>query len=100
MTEERFCDNCGDVFEPKAHNAIYCSGECRRVSTNEKVLEKYYEKKERRKGGRICELDDCYTILSRYNDENICEAHKTERLILRLTDYGWDEDSLREDWSF
>jgi hypothetical protein len=35
-----------------------------------------------------------------YNDENICEACKTNRLIDRLASWGWDKDKLIEDWSF
>lgn len=107
MTENiRFCANpeCGSGFKPAAHNAIYCSDECRKLITNQNVLNKYYENKEQkeriRTEKRICGNDGCSTILSIYNDEAICEAHKTERLIKRLADWGWDEDDLREDWSF
>jgi hypothetical protein len=101
--EPRICANmdCERLFEPQVHNAIYCSVECRKVITNKNVLDRYYENKERRSNKkRICNNPDCNTILSTYNSENICEACKTERLIRRLSSWGWDEDKLREDWSY
>jgi len=99
----RFCANgdCDEAFEPQVHNAIYCSVECRKIVTNKNVLDRYYEKKERRANKkRVCSNEGCATILSMYNDEEICETCKTERLILRLAGYGWDEAKLREEWSY
>jgi hypothetical protein len=101
--QPRSCANqeCQMLFEPQVHNAIYCSVDCRKVVTNKNVLERYYEKKERRSDKkRVCKTQGCGTILSMYNDESICEPCKTERLINRLSSWGWDEDQLREDWSF
>lgn len=100
---QRLCANedCENVFEPQVHNAIYCSVECRKVVTNKNVLDKYYEKKERKSNKkRICKNKNCKTILSIYNEEDICEPCKTERLINRLSSWGWDEEKLREDWSY
>lgn len=100
---ERLCANedCEKTFEPQVHNAVYCSVECRKVVTNKNVLDKYYEKKERKANKkRICKNKDCKTILSMYNEEDICEPCKTERLINRLSSWGWDEEKLREDWSY
>ncbi len=100
---ERLCANeyCGKPFEPQVHNAIYCSVECRKVVTNKNVLDKYYEKKERKNSKkRVCKNKECSTILSSYNEEDICEPCKTERLIARLSSWGWDEAKLREDWSY
>lgn len=104
--ESRICANpeCQRAFTPKVHNAIYHDDECRRVVTNQKVLDKYYEKKERKEHNRttkrVCVEDGCDTILSRYNDEDICEPCKTERLINRLASWGWDEENLRDEWSY
>lgn len=101
--QPRICANpeCEQLFEPQVHNAIYCSVDCRKVVTNKNVLDRYYEKKERRANKkRICKNEGCSTILSMYNEEPICETCKTERLINRLSSWGWDEDKLREDWSF
>lgn len=102
--EERNCANedCGKQFMPKVHNGIYCGAECRQTVMNKRVLARYHEKQRLRKNHnkRICEIDGCETILSRYNDESICEPHKTERLILRLISWGHDEAKLRESWSY
>jgi hypothetical protein len=35
--------------------------------------------------------------LSRYNQEDICEQCKRERLIMRLVGWGWDEAKVRRD---
>lgn len=104
--DTRECANpeCTNFFEPLVHNAIYCGDDCRKLITNQKVLDKYYEKKEQkeiiRSQKRICERDGCGTVLSIYNDEAICEGHKTERLIERLGEWGWDMDKLEEEWSY
>jgi hypothetical protein len=99
----RICANseCLKVYEPNVHNSIYCNIECRKIVTNKNVLNRYYEKKERKADKtRICKTKSCQTILSSYNEENICEACKTERLIKRLVGWGWDENKLRDDWSY
>lgn len=60
-------------FEPKTHNQKYCSDECCRIATNQKLKEAYYEKKDRLAGKeRICKSKDCKVILSRYNPEKYC----------------------------
>jgi ribosomal protein S27AE len=106
VSDTRQCANpeCTKPFVPHVHNAIYCSDDCRKLITNQKVLNKYYEKKEEkeriRTEKRVCSIGGCGTILSIYNDESICEAHKTARLIDRLDGWGWDKDQLEEDWSF
>jgi hypothetical protein len=91
---------CDNLFQKKSHNAIYCSTECRTIVMNKKILAKYHSDKQKRlnRGKRICEVKNCGTILSRYNDELVCESHKTERLIKRLASWGWDEKALRKEW--
>lgn len=72
---ERICayTECGADFTAKTHNQRYCSDECCRLATNKRIMEKYYQRKERRKGGRrVCVSTDCSTILNRYNDSEIC----------------------------
>jgi len=101
--QSKICANpeCGKLFEPQVHNAVYCSVDCRKIITNKNVLDRYYENKKRKNNKkRVCRTSGCSTILSTYNSENICEICKTERLIKRLSSWGWDEDKLREDWSF
>lgn len=65
---------CSNNFEPKTHNQKYCSDECCRIATNQKLKEAYYEKKARLAGKqRICKNKGCNVILSRYNESNICD---------------------------
>lgn len=69
-------DKCEGIkeFEPKTHNQKYCSDECCRIATNEKLKQAYYEKKARLAGKqRICKTKECNVILSRYNTGNICD---------------------------
>ena len=64
---------CAKDFDSKTHNQRYCSDECCRLATNKRIMEKYYEKKERRKGGkRVCKNKGCLTVLNRYNDLEVC----------------------------
>ena len=60
-------DKCEGIkeFEPKTHNQKYCSDECCRIATNEKLKQAYYEKKARLGGKqRICKTKECNVILS------------------------------------
>ena len=87
--------DCLQSFMPKVYNAIYCGSTCRKIITNQKVLQRYYDKKARRNSRRVCDTLDCNTVLSRYNDEDICEQCKRERFIMRLVGWGWNEAELR-----
>jgi len=67
-------EKCDNEFTPKTHNQKYCSDECCRIATNEKLKEAYYEKKARLAGKkRLCKTKGCEVILSRYNNTNICD---------------------------
>ena len=90
--------NCKKPFMPRVYNAIYCNAECRKIITNQKVLQRYYDKKARLSSRRICETKECNTVLSRYNEENICESCKRERFIQRLVGWGWSEYKVRRDF--
>ncbi len=71
---------CGKEFAPKTHNQRYCSDECCRVATNKRIMERYYEKKDRRKGGRReCSSRECSTLLNRYNDSEMCSQCEIKR---------------------
>lgn len=96
----RNCAQCNAEFIPKAHNGIYCSIDCRKIVTNANVLAKYYENKAILSGDtqRLCKRKNCSTILSRYNKEDLCEAHKIDRYIKRLSKWGWDEAALRKEY--
>lgn len=99
IEEERECANpgCSNKFIAKVYNSKYCSIECRKIVTNKKLLEKYYENKSNYKNKRVCKTLDCSTVLSRYNKESICEQCKKERYIKRLVSWGYDEEKLRKE---
>ncbi len=70
----RICANtlCMIAFEPTRHNQKYCGKECCKVVTNSKIMEQYYEEKDRKSGKpRTCK--SCkVSQLSRYNQTNTC----------------------------
>ena len=70
-------EECSQEFDPKTHNQKYCSDECCRTATNQKLKDQYYEKKARLAGKkRICKTKGCTVILSRYNETNVCDKCK------------------------
>lgn len=94
---ERICahTDCELPFHAKTHNQRYCSDECCRLATNKRIMERYYERKERRRGGRrVCSTRGCTTILNRYNDSEICalclakKDTQTRDFIQDLVGYG------------
>ena len=82
-------EECKSEFDPKTHNQKYCSDECCRTATNQKLKDQYYEKKARLQGKkRICKTPGCESLLSRYNANKICgkcqannEKNKQKELI-------------------
>ena len=67
------CKECGKDFEPKTHNQKYCSDECCRIATNQKLKEAYYEKKDRLSGVVFkCKGKGCNNELSRYSTDKTC----------------------------
>lgn len=99
MEDNSICsrDECQEIFIKAVHNQKYCSPECCRLATNQRLMEQYHEKKSIRNGNqRVCSKKDCDTILSKYNKENICESCKIKRFMRRLERWGWDVESM--DW--
>lgn len=71
MTKIKPCAECGEEFEYKTHNQKYCSNQCCRISTNKRIMEKYYQKKERLSGKEmLCAI--CNYKLSKYSESYIC----------------------------
>lgn len=65
---------CETEYTAKTHNQKYCSAECCRVATNQRIMEKYYAKRDQKAGkARLCRKCKV-TKLSRYNDSPICGA--------------------------
>lgn len=85
MTSENMvqCDRpgCDEMYVKKTHNQRYHNDECCRLATNAKIMEKYYERRAQRLGKtRMCK--SCQkTKLSRYNDDQICSACKSQRKL-------------------
>lgn len=75
------CAYCEKGFDKKTHNQKYCDAECCRKATNERIMKRYYERRDNRSGAnkRICQTKDCNVPLSRYNEENHCSRHATYR---------------------
>ena len=75
---------CSKIFEPKTHNQKFCSSECCKRVTNAKLMEKYYENKDRKSGKyRICAVPGCKTKLSRYNIARICAGCQSKEELRR-----------------
>jgi hypothetical protein len=76
MIDAKSCanPNCEETFNPTRHNQKYCSKECCKIVTNAKIMQQYYEKKDRKAGKkRLCK--QCgITTLSRYNEGTTCQS--------------------------
>lgn len=68
------CSWCSKDFFPSVSYQIYCSTECRDLATKEKISERYYinRRRKRSKKERKC-AGDCGTTLSIYNEKLFCD---------------------------
>lgn len=72
---------CSEWFVKKTHNQRYHDNECCRLATNAKIMEKYYERRAQRLGHtRMCKSCNI-TKLSRYNDDQVCAACKSQKRL-------------------
>ena len=73
------CNWCGNNFVSNVSYQIYCSPECRELSTKEKVSERQKSKKRQSLIGkkRYCSTG-CGTILSIYNSKKRCSQCLTD----------------------
>ena len=71
----KLCERCDKQFKPRVTYQIYCSEECREISTKEKIAQRYLTtRRQRRKGKvRLC-LGGCGEKLSMYNDSGFCNS--------------------------
>lgn len=88
--EEIKCEReeCGEVFLKKTHNQRYHDSECCRLETNKNIMKKYYANRDRKQGKQRWCLK-CKTILSRYNDNticNICQKNRATELNRSVSD--------------
>ena len=71
----KVCDWCSNEFTPNVSYQIYCSVECRELSTKEKVNERYQQRRRKKLAHkkRRC-VNGCGTLLSVYNDNGYCNS--------------------------
>lgn len=79
-------EGCSEVFKQNSYNHRFHNTECLRQYTNKRVLADYHAKKaidpDRH---RVCATDGCGTVLSRYNEEDVCALH-TRKAVLRASE--------------
>lgn len=68
------CDWCGNDFEPNVSYQIYCSIDCREISTKQKINERYQLKRRKKIAAKKRFCNQCGSQLSVYNLENLCGA--------------------------
>lgn len=67
------CERCDTKFKPKVTYQIYCSEECRDLSTKEKIAERYQLTRRQKRIGKLRKcLGGCGVQLSIYNDSGFC----------------------------
>lgn len=72
--------DCDIEFQPATHNQKYCCAECCRIATNQRIMEKYYDRRDQRQGkARYC--NKCESKLSRYNDSQICSSCELKQSV-------------------
>lgn len=78
-------NGCKKKFQKRVHNQKFCCTECCQKATNEKLLNKYYERKKPLAKNRKCKTRGCQTILSQYNRESFCGPCEQSRMKKLLT---------------
>jgi len=81
----KLCDWCSNEFRPNVSYQIYCSPECRKSATKQKVNDKYRQKKrdKRKKTNRKCS-GGCETTLSFYNEDTLCSGCTIDNKVVGL----------------
>jgi hypothetical protein len=77
---------CEKHFNPKVSYQIYCSEECRDLTTKEKIAERYQVNKRQKRIGktRRC-LGGCGVQLSIYNDSGFCSnCNVSEKIVAKM----------------
>lgn len=69
-----FCKWCDDEFTATSSRQIYCSPDCRKAASKEKIVERQLISKriKRQTRKRMC-AGGCNTPLSIYNDTGMCD---------------------------
>lgn len=66
------CSWCDKEFITKISYQIYCSEECRELSTKEKIAQRYIHTRRKKRLGKNRVCKQCGEKLSIYNDDNLC----------------------------
>lgn len=89
----KICAWCANEFNPSVSYQIYCSPECRELSTKEKISERYQinRRKSRSKKQRRCS-GGCGTFISIYNENGYCQVcminkKKVDKTLRQLKDF-------------
>lgn len=61
----------------KTTNQKYCSDLCCKIATNERVMQRYYNKRDRKLGTKF-HCTQCNAVLSRYNEDEVCASCSTK----------------------
>ena len=70
----KHCQWCDKQFKTDITYQIYCSPECRDLSTKEKIAARYIQSKRQKRKGKVRLCKSCSTPLSIYNDDAVCSS--------------------------
>ena len=68
----KHCQWCDKQFKTDITYQIYCSSECRDMSTKEKIAARYIISRRQKRKGKERNCKSCKEALSIYNDESLC----------------------------
>jgi len=68
------CQWCNKEFSSKISYQIYCSVECRDLSTKEKIVARNAINRRNRMIGKKRKCKSCKAALSAYNDDQLCHS--------------------------
>jgi len=72
--KNKHCNWCDSQFVTELSYQIYCSAECREKATKEKIAEKYFQNKIKKRIGKTRLCKQCNKQLSIYTEETICQS--------------------------
>ena len=68
----KHCQWCDKEFKTDITYQIYCSPECRDMSTKEKIAARYMVSRRQKRIGKERSCKSCKEALSIYNDDALC----------------------------
>jgi hypothetical protein len=68
----KHCQWCDKQFKTDITYQIYCSPECRDMSTKEKIAARYMISRRQKRKGKERNCKSCKEALSIYNDDSLC----------------------------